>query len=124
MRFIPTRLASLFFAAIVMLQGIAVAQDLQPVQSPADAQAQHYTDQEVDMFVSSYKAIMEVREKYAAQLQDEQDEEKVREIQDRANEEMTSKVGQFGLGTEKYNEMAQNLQTNPELMERVMKKLQ
>ncbi len=76
------------------------------------------------MFASSYQAIMEVREKYAAELEAVDDEEKSRQLIARANEEISNLVGRYGLSVEKYNEIAQSLQTDPELVQRVMGKLQ
>lgn len=67
---------------------------------------------------------MEVREKYAAELEAVDDEEKSRQLIARANEEISNLVGRYGLSVEKYNEIAQSLQTDPELVQRVMGKLQ
>lgn len=76
------------------------------------------------MFASSYRAIMEAREKYAAQLDKIKDEDESRALIAKANEEINNLVGRFGLSVEKYNEITQSLQTDPDLVQRVMEKLQ
>lgn len=111
--------ASLAFSASALAQG----QAQQPAPERPIEQLQ-YTDQELDMFASSYRAIMETREKYAAELADTKDEEEQRILTAKANEEIHNLVGRYGLSVEKYNEITESLQTDPELMQRVMKKLQ
>lgn len=76
------------------------------------------------MFASSYQAIMQVREKYSAQLEATTEDEQRAELITRANEEIGNLVGRYELSIEKYNEIAQSLEPDPELVQRVMNKLQ
>lgn len=125
MRFTTPKLVALALAGGLTFATHVVAKEpaAQPETAPLVQQSQ-YTDQELDMFASSYQAIMEVREKYAAELEAVDDEEKSRQLIARANEEISNLVGRYGLSVEKYNEIAQSLQTDPELVQRVMGKLQ
>lgn len=125
MRFTAPTLASLMLAGSLAFSAQAVAQDIapEPETAPVVQQNQH-TDQELDMFASSYQAIMEAREKYAAELEAVEDEDKSQALIARANEEINNLVGRYGLSVEKYNEIAQSLQNDPELVQRVMDKLQ
>lgn len=125
MRFTAPTLASLMLAGSLAFSAQAVAQDIAPEPETAPVvQQNQYTDQELDMFASSYQAIMEAREKYAAELEAVEDEDKSQALIARANEEINNLVGRYGLSVEKYNEIAQSLQNDPELVQRVMDKLQ
>lgn len=125
MRFTAPPLASLMLAGSLAFSAQAVAQDRAPEPETAPVvQQNQYTDQELDMFASSYQAIMEAREKYAAELEAVEDEDKSQALIARANEEINNLVGRYGLSVEKYNEIAQSLQNDPELVQRVMDKLQ
>lgn len=125
MRFTAPTLASLMLAGSLAFSAQAVAQDIAPEPETAPVvQQNQYTDQELDMFASSYQAIMEVREKYAAELEAVEDEDKSQALIAKANEEINNLVGRYGLSVEKYNEIAQSLQNDPELVQRVMDKLQ
>lgn len=125
MRFTSPALASLMLAGSLAFSAQVAAQDIAPEPETAPAvQQNQYTDQELDMFASSYQAIMEVREKYAAELEAVEDEDKSQALIAKANEEINNLVGRYGLSVEKYNEIAQSLQNDPELVQRVMDKLQ
>lgn len=125
MRFTSPTLASLILAGSLAFTAQVAAQDIAPEPETAPAvQQNQYTDQELDMFASSYQAIMEVREKYAAELEAVEDEDKSQALIAKANEEINNLVGRYGLSVEKYNEIAQSLQNDPELVQRVMDKLQ
>ena len=125
MRFTSPALASLMLAGSLAFSAQIAAQDIVPEPETAPAvQRNQYTDQELDMFASSYRAIMEVHEKYAAELESVEDEDKSQALIARASEEINNLVGRYGLSVEKYNEIAQSLQNDPELVQRVMGKLQ
>lgn len=125
MRFTSPTIASVFLAGSLAFSAHVVAQSPapQPETTPSVQQNQ-YTDQELDMFASSYQAIMEVRGKYAAELETLEDEEQRSQLVARANEEIGNMVGRYGLSVEKYNEIAQSLEHDPELLQRVLDKLQ
>ncbi len=119
-------LMSISLAAILSaIAQFAVAQ--QPAapaaQNPVTAQVD-YSDQEIDMFAESYQAISKVRDKYMSELEQAQTDEQANKIQIAANEEMVKQIGRYGLTAEQYNEMAQAMQNNPQLLEKVLQKLE
>lgn len=108
--------ALLLSAPQAMAQPSAAPQQAQPGQQ----QAQTFDDAQVERFADSFSEIMEIREHFSAQLQDADDAETAHELQQQANEKMIDVIENNDLSVTEYNAIAQAMQTDPELRDRVL----
>lgn len=65
-----------------------------------------------------------MREQFSAQLQQAEDAEEAHKIQQHANDEMVGVIEDNGLSISDYNAIAEAMQDDPELRERVLAQLQ
>jgi len=65
-----------------------------------------------------------VREQFSAQLKQAEDAEEAHKIQQQANDEMVGVIEDNGLSISDYNAIAEAMQDDPELRERVLAQLQ
>lgn len=65
-----------------------------------------------------------MREQFSAQLQQAEDAEEAHKIQQQANDEMAGVIEDNGLSISDYNAIAEAMQDDPELRERVLAQLQ
>lgn len=65
-----------------------------------------------------------MREQFSAQLQQAEDAEEAHKIQQQANDEMVGVIEDNGLSISDYNAIAEAMQDDPELRERVLAQLQ
>jgi hypothetical protein len=117
---------ALALAALFGLSGAAVAQgqpqEGQPsygAEPPAGQQGAQIDPQTLDRFVDAFVAVQQIREDFAARLQDVDSEAEAQAMQQEAQEEMISAVEENGLNVEQYNQVAMALQSDPAMMQRV-----
>ncbi|WP_435101667.1 DUF4168 domain-containing protein [Arhodomonas sp. AD133] len=77
------------------------------------------SDTKLEQFSEAFGQIQDIRSDYSEKLRDVQDEEKAREMQQAANDEMISAVEDSGLSVDEYNAISQQLRKDPEMAERV-----
>jgi len=119
-----TRLA---FAGLVSLflglgAPLALAQapaDPAPAAQPAVG-AQQFSDDKLESFAESLGEIMEIREEFTGKLQQTEDADKARELQQQANEQMLGVIEENDISVDEYNAINQAVQTDPELRNRVL----
>lgn len=117
---------ALALAALFGLSGAAVAQGQPPegqpsygAEPPAGQQGAQIDPQTLDSFVDAFVAVQQIREGFAARLQDVDSEAEAQAMQQEAQEEMISAVEEAGLNVEQYNQVAMALQSDPAMMQRV-----
>lgn len=111
--------AFMLASAPVMAQSAAEQQQAPAQQAPAQ-QSESFSDNEVEKFAASYSGITEVRERFSAELQKADDAEEAHKIQQQANDEMVGVIESNDLTIQEYNAIAEAMQGDPELRERVL----
>lgn len=74
-----------------------------------------YSDQELQNYVLAMQDVSEIGQEKEPEIANAESEEEAQEIWQNAQEEMASAVEERGLTVEKYNEITQAAQTDPEL---------
>jgi len=112
-----TAVAALTIAAAPVATLPAMAQ-----QSTAQAEV---SDSELDAFVVAFKDVVAIEQEYGAQLQDVTDEAEKQELINEAQAEMTQAVEEApDIEVDRYVEILEIAQTDPDLQEELTSKLQ
>lgn len=77
------------------------------------------TDELLQKFLVAMNGVQQVSQKYGQQFQNTEDQQKKREIQQKAQEEMLTAVNDAGLSPDQYNAVIQQVQQDPELQKRL-----
>jgi hypothetical protein len=100
-----------------------------PGEAPRDPTAQDQTatedvsDEDLDQFAAAYSAVQAMAPQYEERLMNATPEE-ANEIQREATEAVRQEVEKHGITFERFTEIAVNLETSPELQQRLTQKLQ
>jgi len=116
-----TFISALFVMLILAMAAPVMAQEgYDPnTAAPNQAEAPELDDKTLGQFVSAVKALGEIRNEFGAQLQGVQDENKAREIQEEMNQKMLSAVDEAGLDVETYNYIANQMNVDEDLRNKV-----
>ncbi|MBG22069.1 MAG: hypothetical protein CMF22_01240 [Idiomarinaceae bacterium] len=77
------------------------------------------TDALLEKFLVAMNDVQQVSQKYGKQFQNAEDQQKKREIQQKAQKEMLAAVNGAGLSPDEYNAVIQRVQQDPELQKRL-----
>ena len=92
----------------------------QPAQQAQMPQSSDFSDEEVAQFAQANQEVQDIQSEYTGKLQDAGgDQEKAADIQQEAQEKMVQAVEDSGLGVEKYNQILQVAQADPDLVKRI-----
>jgi hypothetical protein len=111
-------------STLLLAPAAAFAQDPQGYQPPQGAAAQPADDATVTSFAEAMGEVQVIQQKFSEQLQGVEDNEKARELQMKAQDEMVSAVEASGISVQDYNALASRMDQDPALREKVEKKLQ
>lgn len=133
---LKTTLSSVILAALAATSAHTIAAENQgtpgaqpqpqmpSAQAPAAQDAAPAVEEEkVKKFVAAYTDVQEVRQDFSQQLQQVQDPEKAKGLQEKAHKQMDSAVEDNGLSVEEYRELANQINENPELLTMVQEEL-
>jgi|TARA_Y100001968_G_scaffold330231_2_gene381497 Sec-independent protein translocase protein TatA len=115
--------AGLFSLFLGLAAPLASAQSANPAptaQPAAGAQAQQFGEKKLESFAESLGEIMEIREEFTGKLQQTEDANKARDLQQQANEKMLGVIEENDISIDEYNAINQAVQTDPELRNRVI----
>jgi len=115
-------LISAFFVMLILAMAVpAVAQEGYDPNAAAQNQAEApvLDDKTLEKFVSAVKDLGEIRNEFVVQLQGVQDENKAREIQEEMNQKMLSAVESAGLDVPTYNYIANQMNVDENLRNKV-----
>jgi hypothetical protein len=96
-------------------------------QPPAPGQAPGTTevsDEQIEQFAEAYSEVAQLRDSYTQQIVQAEDPDRATELQQEANEKMIEAVEDKGLTVGEYNMIAEAMDRDPELQERVLQRLQ
>ncbi len=125
-----TRLAfagifSLFLGLAAPLASAQAPANQAPTAQPsASAQAQQFSEKKLENFADSLGQIMEIREDFTGKLQQTEDANKARDLQQQANEQMLGVIEKNDISIDEYNAINAAVQTDPELRNRVIAMMQ
>ncbi|MBB3192525.1 DUF4168 domain-containing protein [Halomonas cerina] len=119
------RMTALFSAALLTAGLMSVTAQAQETaasgteQPQAAAQAQNFSDDQLQQFADASKEIAVISQDYTQRLQEAEGEEAQLEVRKEANEKMVQAVENSGLKVDTFNAIGQAIQQDPELMQRV-----
>lgn len=115
-----TLTASALLSALLLATAPVHAQtDAQTTPPAASQPAASIDDAQLEQFASALNHISEIQEQAMAELSQVEDQQQAQVIQQEANEKMVDAVNESGLSVEDYNLIANQLQTDPELQQRL-----
>jgi len=80
-------------------------------------------EQELDQFAEAFLAVQEIQTEISEELQAATDESEAQDLQRQAQEEMVSAVEDSGLSVEEYNQIAQLMNSDPEIRDGIMERI-
>ncbi|ATJ81796.1 DUF4168 domain-containing protein [Halomonas beimenensis] len=119
------RFTALFSAALLsagLMGSLAHAQEsaegaAEPAQ--AEAQAQNFSDDQLQKFADASKEIAVISQDYTQRLQEAEGEQAQQQVRQEANDKMVEAVEASGLEVDTFNAIGEAIQQDPELMQRV-----
>jgi hypothetical protein len=104
-------------------QGQPPAAEPPPMQQQ-QAPSVDVSDTQVQQFADAYLEVAELRETYTDQIVQAEDAERATELQQEANSKMIEAVESTGLTVAEYNSIAEAMDADPELRERIIEHLE
>jgi len=118
-----TKIAAIATGATLALSGGAFAQDATDEMAPLEQQ--DFEADQLDAWVVAFFEVMSVRERYDAPLQAAETEEQQIAIIEEANTEIMAAIEDVnGMDIDTYEEIAMALQSDPELAERLTRRIE
>jgi len=117
-----TALALVFAGATAFGQGYEEPNQPSPPEPQAPSGGE-VDEQSLQGFADAYAAVQDIRRELTQELSSAQDESQAREIQQQAQERMVRAVQDAGLTPQEYNQIAQQMNSDQELRERVQEAL-
>lgn len=114
-----TLAASLAWAPAAMAQTQQQRQPPAKQPPPAAQQQQSYGEDELKSYASARLEVQRLNQTYQPQIRAAGSPQKQQQIQQQALQKMASAVRAQGLSVEKYNEISQAVQANPQLASQV-----
>ena len=90
-------------------------QSAQQMPAPQQPMATDVSSGEVDKFVSAYTDVQDINKDYRGRLQGVEDVEKANKLQMEAQEKMQGAIKDNGLSLSEYEDIANQVNENPEL---------
>lgn len=92
----------------------------QPGMPPMQQQQQQDVSKaQLQQFVQAFRQVQTVQQKYEPALK-AKDPKKVQDVQNQAAQEMVSGIQKSGMTVQQYNQIAQTLNSNPDLRQKVL----
>ena len=115
------RLTSLITAALLSVGLMSATAHAQDASAPAEAaaQAQNFTDEDLQKFADASQDISAISQDYTQRLQEAEGQEAQQDVRVEANQKMVEAVQQSGLEVDTFNSIGQAIQQDPEMMKRV-----
>jgi hypothetical protein len=110
-----------FVLGLVCLPAASAQAPQPPAQAPQAAPS--YSDTELKSFVTAALKVQHISESYLPKLQSAQDPEEQQQIREQATGAMEQALEDEGMTVNEYNDIMKQVQTNPQLAERVKQHL-
>ena len=109
------------FALAVAQMSFAQRAPEPPNARPPSVETVKVSDAELETFATIYADLLDTADKFEAEMNLAQTEEQAREIQGRAQTESLAKIAERGWTPERFNNVSNAIQGNPELTDRALK---
>ncbi|KTD30701.1 DUF4168 domain-containing protein [Legionella israelensis] len=99
---------------------ILAAADTNTMQqtAPSNPSATKISEGDLNKFVKTYKELVQIQQKYQQKLQANQGKD-AQQLEQKAYKEMNEAVKNNGLTPQQYNQIAQQIQQNPQLRKKI-----
>lgn len=87
--------------------------------APAAQQQMDVSNDQLQTYAEAEQKVQEIRDDFQQQMPNAESPEEAQTLQQEAQQEMVSAVEDAGLTVEEYNQIASQMQSNPELRERM-----
>ena len=114
-----TSTVTIWLAAALATAQVSFAQ--QSPEAPRAHSATTISDAELETFATIYAELLDVADKFEAQIESAQTEQQALEIRERAQTESLAKVTQRGWTPEKFNSVGEAINNDPALTEKAVK---
>ena len=95
----------------------------QPKSSPAGAETT-VSEKELNAFVKAYVDYQKIRASYGTKLERAADSQEKKQIEQEANTKVKRSLDAQGLSSERYNKIFATVNNNPDLRQKVLKKVE
>ena len=118
-------IAAVSFVTLGLSASAVMAQSGAPTSSGDLARQQQQqgqdmtSDAELKKFIHASEEVSKIREEYTERFNNAKDQPIAQQLQKEAQDKMLNAVENAGLDTESYNQLAQRVQTSPELQQRL-----
>lgn len=118
-------IAAVSFVTLGLSASAVMAQNGAPTSSGDLARHQQQqgqdmtSDAELKKFIHASEEVSKIREEYTERFNNAKDQPIAQQLQKEAQDKMLNAVENAGLDTESYNQLAQRVQTSPELQQRL-----
>ena len=123
-------LSKLRHACLIALAGgalgagsVAVANDQYGAQQQQQQPQMEVEEAHLDQFAEAFLAVQEIQVEASEELQAAGDEAAAQDVQRRAQEDMVEAVLETGLSVEEYNQIAQLMNSDPEVRDGIMERI-
>lgn len=93
-----------------------IAQEAAPPPASEQPSAADLDQQTKQQFAKVYGGIQDIRQEYSMKLQETEDTQKAQDLQQEAQEKMIDVVEDNGMSVSQYNELANLITSDPELL--------
>jgi hypothetical protein len=126
MKYLDPRAACLVLLLGAPLAAAPALAQTSPEQAPPAAESELETVDEakLDQFADAYVAVEEIRIEASAELEGASDGESAQTIEQDARSRMLKAVEESGLTVEEYNDIAQQVNANPDLRQDVQSRIE
>lgn len=118
-------IAAVSFVTLGLSASAVMAQNGAPTSNGDLARQQQQQGQdmtsnaELKKFIHASEEVSKIREEYTERFNNAKDQPIAQQLQKEAQDKMLNAVENAGLDTESYNQLAQRVQTSPELQQRL-----
>lgn len=118
-------IAAVSFVTLGLSASAVMAQNGAPTSSGDLARQQQQqgqdmtSDAELKKFIHASEEVSKIREEYTERFNNAKDQPIAQQLQKEEQDKMLNAVENAGLDTESYNQLAQRVQTSPELQQRL-----
>lgn len=120
MPFLKTKLAPALLSLGLIAAPVVAIGGLQPAQ----AQAEQYSEQQIESFAVAVVEVDRISQEWTQRLAGVDSDTEAAQMREQANAEMVQAIQSAALDVETYNQIYQSAQQDPQLAMRVEQKLQ
>lgn len=95
------------------------AQDYEQQGQEQIQEKANFSSEDLEKFAEARTAVDNIREEYSEEMNDVEDQDQARRLQDKYAKQMVESIQETGLGVQKYNKISMAMQNDPELEQKI-----